>query len=285
MCLTIAYAYPSARELPTITVLNLIYNSVEKTPITTSNTNTSDMQSTTTTTSVIKQEVQRELSTFSADTRGALINSQQFKVIDVPRANNLWQGNTSTVLNYFNSLNPTPSNIATQPAAKPISKAGKESATQLVANKPSPSESPTNTVSTESQMTLGGATINVGSNMPDYVLVGTIAAVTQDENIEPIQDTNKTTAQYNIDISVDYQVISTKDKAVIASFNAYGHASDVKILNDDKARLQKQNHNIPLLINQASKDLADNVVGQLKQQFGVSIKTYNIESISNLKVY
>lgn len=285
VCMSLAIISTSvvARELPTIAVLNLIYNKVEQTPVTTTTVNSSSSTnatpSTTSTTTVIQQEVQKELSMFSADTRGALINSQQFKVIDLPRANALWQGNTNTVLSYLNSLNPTPVSNAQQSTALALPT---ESATRAKASNESAIS--TNTTS-ESQMTLGGATINIDKTLPDYVLVGTIAAVTQDEDREPLQDTNKSTAQYNIDISVDYQIISTKDKAVIASFNAYGHASDVKILNDDSTRLQKQNHNIPLLINQASKDLADNVVTQLKQQFGVSIKTYNLESITNLKIY
>ena len=260
---SIAFAY----DLPTIAVPNLVYTKIDKTPVTTTTTDSATLSSTTTTT-VIKQEVQRQLPMFNADVRGALLNSKQFKVVDMPKANTLWTGNSHAVLAYVNGLNKT--STTTTPVASVVTPTAESTPKPSVATKSTESTTVTNN--------------NPANNLPDYILLGTISSITQDADMEPLQDTNKITSQYNIDISVDYQVVGTKNNAVIASFNAYGHANDVKILNAGDT-VQKQNHNIPLLINQASKDLASNVISQLQQQFSVSSKTYNIESITNLKVY
>lgn len=234
----LAYAY----DLPTIAVPNIAYTAIEKQQTTSVST---DNLSVTTTSTVIKNEVQKKLPMFSADVKGALINSKQFKVVDMPMANSLWNGHTQPIIDHISQL-----------------------------NKPTNVKSAKKTEST---------TFN-NNSIPDYVLLGTLSSITNDSDIEPIQNTNKLTDQYNIDISVDYQVVSTKNNAVIASFNAYGHANDVKILNANDT-VQRQTHNTPKLINEASKDLASNVLTQLQQQFSVSSKTYKIESITNLKVY
>lgn len=258
----IAAQYSFAYTIPTIAVPNLVYTKTEKTPVTqTTSSVESGIVSTNTTTTVLKEQVQKELPMFNADVRGALINSKQFRVVDIAKANKLWTGNTQTVLNFVNGMN----------------KSGNKNVTTatVVATK---IESGSSIAKLESQ----AQTSN--NNLPDYILLGQISSITSDADIEPLQDTNKITSQYNIDISVDYQVVGTKDGSIIASFNGYGHANDVKILNAGDT-VQVQNHNIPLLINQASKDLANNVVTQLQQQFSVSSKTYNIESVENLKVY
>ncbi|MFN8770542.1 MAG: hypothetical protein ACK5Z5_09100 [Neisseriaceae bacterium] len=233
-----------AYNLPTIAVPNIIYTAVEKQRVSSTSTSADNLSSTSTST-VVKREAQKELPMFSADIKGALINSKQFKVVDMPKANSLWNGNPQVIINHINHLNKSTN-------AKPV----KESESSNVSK----------------------------NNLPDYILLGTLSSISDDADIEPIQNTNKMTSQYNIDISVDYQVVSTKDNSVVASFNAYGHANDVKILNANDT-VQRQNHNIPKLVHEASKDLADNVLAQLKQQFSVSSKTYNTESISNLKIY
>lgn len=237
----------SAYDLPTIAVPNIVYTKTQK------QTTNQDQNSTIANTDqALTQEVQKELPMFSADIKGALINSKQFKVVDTPRGNNLWTGNPQNVLNYVSSVNKS----SNHSQSKKHNQSNPES---LVAN-------PSN------------------NDLPDYILLGTLSAITFDSDIEPIQNTNKLTDQYNIDISVDYQVVSTKNNAVVASFNAYGHANDVKILNANDT-VQRQTHNTPKLIHEASKDLANNVLTQLQQQFSVSSKTYKIESITNLKVY
>ncbi len=257
----LATQYTFAYTIPTIAVPNLVYTKTEKTPITQTTSSTDFGVVNNTTTTILKEEVQKELPMFNADVRGALINSKQFRVIDIPKANNLWKGNSQTILNFVNGLNKSNSkNTATVPVV----------ANKIESNLPVAIESKIQTTQ--------------NNNLPDYILLGQISSITSDADMEPLQDTNKITSQYNIDISVDYQVVGTKDGSIIASFNGYGHANDVKILNAGDT-VQVQNHNIPLLINQASKDLANNVVTQLQQQFSVSSKTYKIESIENVKVY
>ena len=228
-----------AYSVPSIAVPNLVY--------------TKTIQANSTT-PAISQQVEQELPMFNADVKGALINSTQFKVIDLPKANQIWNGNSQVMLNLINGLNRNlnvESNLIVE--YKPI-------ASQIA------------------------STPKNSSNLPDYILLGQVSAITSDADIEPLQDTNKMTSQYSINISGDYQVVGVKDGAVIASFNAYGNAGDVKILNANDAT-QVQHHNIPLLINQASKDLSANVLSQLQQQFRVSSKSYKIESIENVKVY
>jgi hypothetical protein len=245
--MSIITKYIFAYTIPTIAVPNLVYLKTVKTPISSASMST-NLQTDSTTPRYIKQQVEQDLPMFNADVKGALINSTQFKVIDLPKANKIWNGNSQAMLNLIDGLNKT-----TIMESKVI----------------------------ESQKTI--YTSN-NSNLPDYILLGQILSITSDSDIEPIQDTNKMTSQYNIDISVDYQLVGVKDGAVIASFNAYGHANDVKILNAND-EIKSQQHNIPLLINQASKDLATNVISQLQQQFRTASKTYKIESIENVKVY
>lgn len=261
----------SAYNLPTITAPNLVYTAIDKTPITSTTTNNdyNGYTSTTTATTILKQQVQRELPMFNADVKGALINSKQFKVLDMPKSNSLWTGNSQTILDYLGTLNK--SNLSKLNIA-------------LRTESPNANVNINNESASNQPKVESGTRNTIVNPLPDYILLGQISSITADADMEPLQDTNKITSQYNIDISVDYQVVGTKDNAIIAAFNAYGHANDVKILNVGDT-VQQQNHNIPLLINQASKSLAENVVSQLTQQFGISSKTYQIESITNVKVY
>jgi len=138
-----------------------------------------------------------------------------------------------------------------------------------------------------------GAIINSGrfkvvkmANMPDYILLGQVSAISQNEDSMPVKETDRYTTSYNIDIAVDYKLIKTSDKSIMTAFTAYGHANDVKILNNGVAN-QKQTHNIPMLIQTASKALGEDVLNQLSNQFNISSENYNNGSkvITDVKIY
>ncbi|HLX53919.1 MAG TPA: hypothetical protein VKR58_08255 [Aquella sp.] len=139
-----------------------------------------------------------------------------------------------------------------------------------------------------------GAIINSGrfrvvkmANMPDYILLGQVSAISQNEDSMPVKETDRYTTSYNIDIAVDYKLIKTSDKSIMAAFTAYGHANDVKILTNGGAAYQKQTHNIPMLIQTASKALGDDVLSQLSNQFNISSENYANGSkvITDVKIY
>ena len=123
-------------------------------------------------------------------------------------------------------------------------------------------------------------------NLPDYILLGQVSSITQNEDTTPVKYTDKNTNQYNVDIAVDYKLIKTSDNSIMASFTAYGHANDVKILTAGNTT-QVQTHNIPLLIKTASKNLGADVLSQLQSQFGLSSENYDNGSkvITDVKVY
>lgn len=122
--------------------------------------------------------------------------------------------------------------------------------------------------------------------MPDYILIGKVVSITQNENFTPVKYTDKNSSQYNVDIAVDYKLVKTTDKSVMTSFTAYGHASDVKMLTAGNTA-QIQNHNIPLLVKTASKNLGEDVLNQLNSQFNTSSENYDNGSrvITDVKVY
>jgi hypothetical protein len=121
-------------------------------------------------------------------------------------------------------------------------------------------------------------------NVPDYILLGEITSFTNNTDIEPIQNTDKQTLQFNLDISTSYNLISTKDGAVIASFDVTGNGNDTKIMNQNSST-QKINPNMSFLIKEVADDLSNNVVDEINQQFTITTQTYGIESIESFTVY
>lgn len=201
---------------------------------------------------ILKEEqVKKHLPTFNADVRGAIISSGRFKVVKMP--------------NY--TLRNTPANLVLNNKVNPIESTTNSNLESLAIN----------VMTTKSVLT---------ESMPEYILVGKIGAITQTEDVSPLKNTDNITNQYNINIVVDYKLIKTSDKSIMASFTAYGHAHDVKILTIGNTN-QVQTHNIPLLIQNASKDLAKNVMTELDKQFAVSSENYNNGSkvITDLKIY
>jgi hypothetical protein len=203
-----------------------------------------------TTNAAVAKQVKKELPGFNADVRGTIISSGRFKVVTMPKQNTLWTGNPQMVLDYVKTNTPKT--------------AEKNTASQTMA-----------------------ANIRTSSTkIPDYILLGEVSAITQNQDFTPIKDTDKSTNQYNIDIAVDYKLIKTSDDSVMASFTAYGHANDVKILTNGSTA-QVQTHNVPLLIKTASKNLGTDVITQLNEQFGTSSENYNNGSkvVTEVKVY
>lgn len=195
------------------------------------------------TTRLDSMPVKKHLPGFTADVRGAIISSGRFKVVKMPKQDNMWQsGNVATV---------------------------------LTALKPLPSES-----------SAGAMESAIITSQPDYILLGKVVSISENLDKNPIKDTDKISNVYNIDIAVDYKLIKTADKSIMASFTAYGHASDVKILMSGSTE-QVLHHNKPLLIKTASKDLAQDVLENLDEQFKTSSENYNNGSrvVTDVKVY
>jgi hypothetical protein len=204
--------------------------------------------------STIAKGVKFKLPGFNADVRGAIINTGRFRVVKMPKQDTIWRGNLQTVLNLVKS---TPT--VTSPKTDDTSE--KSDANDSVAATPK-------------------------KGMPDYILLGQVSAISTNEDTNPVKETDKYTNQYNIDISVEYKLVKTSDNSIMSSFTAYAHASDVKILTNNAVN-QRFNHNIPLLIQSASKSLGEDVVKQLSDQFNISSENYNNGSkvITDVKIY
>jgi hypothetical protein len=208
-----------------------------------------DLESTNTS-DMIQTSVRQKLPAFNADVRGEIIKSGRFKVVKMPKKYDALSTGlqNGTMLTKLTSDNTSNNTIVNKIASSPKDK-----------NK------------------LG---------MPDYILRGVVAGITQTQDTSPVKDTDKITNQYNINVAVNYKLIKTSDRSVMASFIAYGHASDVKILTNGSSN-QVLHHNVPKLIKEASKNLAKDVVDQLYDQFGMSSENYNNGSrvVTDVKIY
>ena len=165
--------------------------------------------------------LQQQMTNFSAQVRGQIIQSKYFQVVDID------------------------DNLARYYLANSKNNESAESTLALTV--------------TESNLTSATAL----KNNPDYILIGTIAAINAEEETNPITDTNKFSVIYTIDLAVDYKLIKTKTHAIVASFTAAGHAGDVKLTSKPN---QKIVHNIPKLAKQVGDDLTKEVLNQLSLQ-------------------
>jgi hypothetical protein len=121
-------------------------------------------------------------------------------------------------------------------------------------------------------------------NIPNYILIGEITSFNNNTNIEPIKDTNKQTIQFNLDVNISYNLISTKDNVIISAFNVLGHADEIKIINENSTN-QKINPNMTNLIRDISNDLSNNIVDEINKNFAVTNKNYKTESIESFTIY
>ena len=174
--------------------------------------------------------VQQQIENFSAQIRGTIIQEGQFKVVDV---------DNSTAQNYIN-------------IAQAQNNESSESMVKLDESSSTPFAMP--------KVTKANST-----KTPEYLLIGNLSAINAGEEINQIINTTKYSDIYSIDLAVDYKLIRTNDKTIVASFTATGHSGDVKLLNSPD---QKMQHNIPSLIQQVGSDLANQVNTQLNNQIG-----------------
>ncbi len=186
--------------------------------------------------------VQQQINNFSAQIRGNIIQSQQFRVVDV---------DTGITQKYANLSEYSPENSFGQNVSQNSSTTNTES--PLLANA-KPSESAANAVKPTTQ-----------GQLPDYLLIGTLAAINAGEEVNQIIGTNKYSNIYSIDIAVDYKLVRTQDQTIVASFTAAGHSGDVKLVN---AQTQKVMHNMPLLVKQVGANLATDVSRMLSEHIG-----------------
>ncbi len=203
--------------------------------------------------------VQQQMTNFSAQVRGKIIQSKYFQVIDV---------DSNTALNYLNQLESQPqvTTLAPKAASETIAESMPKVESSAAVN----------------QITA----IKPKQPSADYLLIGTVSAIDASEDVNPIIDTNKYSAIYSIDLAVDYKLVSVKDHKMIASFTAAGHAGDVKLTSNPG---QKMSHNIPKLVQQVGNDLAQEVMNQLAIQLEngkvVHDTPESVPKVTDVKVY
>jgi hypothetical protein len=185
--------------------------------------------------------VQQQINNFSAQIRGDVIQSKQFRVVDV---------DTSVTQKYASLNESSPANDLKQNESEAIKVANAESTPLANVKSVESATSPIKPV--------------VGQ-IPDYLLVGNLAAINAGEEVNQIIGTNKYSNIYSIDIAVDYKLIRTQDRTIVASFTAAGHSGDVKLVN---SQTQKVMHNTPLLVKQLGANLATDVSSMLSEQIG-----------------
>lgn len=206
----------SAAAIPSIGVPNITVSPSIATPsfISTEAVSSSDIAT--------KQMLQQQMSNFSAQIRGNILQSGQFRVVDVDN-------------NFAQSYAPAES----IPVESTI-------------------------INNESEHLHTVKTIQK-SNTPEYMLIGSLSAINAGEEVNQIINTNKYSDIYSIDLAVDYKLVRTSDRTIVASFTAAGHSGDVKLVGFPDQRMQ---HNIPLLVQQVGADLANEVTTQLNAQIG-----------------
>ncbi len=128
------------------------------------------------------------------------------------------------------------------------------------------------------------------SNENNYLLVGEINYIGENEDSYPIKDTNNLTKQYVVEVEADFKLVRVKDNVIMANFSATGSSSDVKIVSSVNKSDTGWHHNIGALVQNASIDLASNVVDEMNTQYNFMItneKKSKSESVvvTDVKVY
>ena len=244
ICLLFVVLVSECFAVPSVGVADLIYITQVTTPVKYNHSSSStsesgfgsSQQSSNIDTQVVSR-VEKSMPMFSAAVRGALLKSKQFTVVDATPTIETWQNNKKDILSIIKKMD-------------------------MVSSSTSPIINSEYTVknNSESAIKVESAT---ATNQPDYILIGYLDGISSYENRNPIMGTNKTSAIYSIDVSVDYKLVNTKTKQIIAAFTAAGHGGEVKLLNDPD---QEVNYNIPKLIKDASDSLASDVMDNLTSQ-------------------
>lgn len=201
---------------------------------------------------VIK-DVEQGVSKFSADIRGALIKTGQFKVINVKiAAKDIAIDSDKTIV----------STLSVDDETDLPEKSFLDSSNQalLVSQQDNPNT--------------------------EYYLLGVINYIGENEDSYPLKGTSNLTKQYAIEVEADFKLVRARDHAIMASFSATGSAHDVKIVSSTKG--QTWHHNIGKLVSIASKDLATDVVDELESQFNFMLLNHQqAESaiVTDVQVY
>lgn len=187
----------------------------------------------------------------NSDVRGAIINSGKFKVIETPKNFDL---NTLELL----TLNSSPTESQNL--------LSKESA--------------------ESQSSLKPAAVAGLQDGLSYVLIGTVITIDENENTYQIKNTDTSSITHSMSVMTSYKLVRIKDQANVASFSAYGSASQMKLIAAG-ASPNSLSFNRAMLIHDLSKDLAKNVLSQLLEQMGTTTKIEQSEHpvVTDVKTY
>lgn len=187
----------------------------------------------------------------NSDISGAIINSGKFKIIETPKGFNVKTLELLAANNFSSESQVTLSE-------------SKESA--VIANNVS-----------------APAVLQDGLS---YILIGEVVSIDENENIYQIKNTDTSSVTHYIAAMISYKLIRIKDKASVASFSAYGSASQMKLIAAG-AKANSLNFNRALLLHDLSKDLAKNVLDQLLVQFESTTKFEQSEHqvITDVKTY
>ncbi|MBP9742429.1 MAG: hypothetical protein KBD37_03630 [Burkholderiales bacterium] len=201
---------------------------------------------------VIK-DVEQSVSKFSADIRGALIKTGQFKVLNIKVA---------------------APDIAIDSDKTIVSTLSVDDETDL----------PEKSFLDSSNQAL----LISQKNNPDteYYLLGVINYIGENEDSYPLKGTSNLTKQYVIEVEADFKLVRARDHALMASFSATGSAHDIKIVSSNKG--QTWHHNIGKLVSTASKDLASDVVDEIESQFNFMLLNHQqaeSDIVTDVQVY
>ena len=128
------------------------------------------------------------------------------------------------------------------------------------------------------------------SSENNYLLVGEISYIGENEDSYLIKDTNSTTKQYVVEVAGDFKLVRVKDNVIMANFSATGSSSDVKIVSSVNKSNSQWHHNIGALVQNASINLASNVVDEMNTQYNFIISSENKSNaesvvVTDVKVY
>ena len=126
----------------------------------------------------------------------------------------------------------------------------------------------------------------------DYVLYGVLTDISSIDNVHEIPGTKSSTQQVSLEVTVDFHIVDTKTRQIVASFIASGEGKEVRIDGRDtnfKPSTAK-------LMKLASLDLAEDVRKQLADQNFITnhpgsagqarnLKRRLDDDVSTLKVY
>ncbi|MDQ5920681.1 MAG: hypothetical protein QG673_737 [Pseudomonadota bacterium] len=96
-----------------------------------------------------------------------------------------------------------------------------------------------------------------------YILVGQVVTADLHDNYYSLQNTTNNTGTRTLNISVNYKLLSLKDKTLISSFNINASASQTAILRANTT--DKLQTNQGKLVKDISQDLATQVASELSQ--------------------